>query len=57
MANKHDFFTNSVGRFVSGSMTEKRAKDNDGRAIDPDDQRFEFGVAFRKDDPDRKSVV
>lgn len=56
MANKHDFFTNSVGRFVSGSMTEKRTKDNDGRAIDPDDQRFEFGVAFRKDDPEMQTL-
>jgi len=57
MANKHDFFTNSVGRFVSGSITEKRTKDNDGRAIDPDDQRFEFGVAFRKDEPEMQTLL
>lgn len=42
------FFTPVVGRFVSGSLTEKRSKDNDGRPIAAEDQRYEFGVAFEK---------
>ena len=48
MAERLEFFTPVVGRFVSGSITEKRTKDNDNRDIAPDDQRFEFGVAFDK---------
>lgn len=48
MANRLDFFTPVVGRFVNGSITEKRTKDNDNREIPADKQRFEFGVAFEK---------
>lgn len=47
---KHQFFT-SVGRFVYGDLTTKRDKDGQNRPIDPDKQRFEFGLAIRKDDP------
>lgn len=48
MAEPLQFFTGPVGRFISGSLTEKRAKDNDNRPIEADKQRFEFGVAFNK---------
>ena len=44
-------FYTPVGRFVSGSLTEKRTKDLNNREIDPDKQRYEFGLAIRKDDP------
>lgn len=50
MADKFQFVT-PVGRFVSGDLTKKRAKDKDGRDIAPDKQRFEFGIAFAKTDP------
>lgn len=40
-----------VGRFVSGSITEKRTIDYEGRALPEDKQNFQFGVAIRKDDP------
>ena len=50
MADKFQFVT-PVGRFVSGDMTKKREKDNQGRPIDADKQRFEFGIAFQKTDP------
>lgn len=50
MSDTLDFFTPCVGRFVSGSITEKRTKDSDNRPIAPDDQRFEWGVAFQKAD-------
>lgn len=43
-------FVTPIGRFVNGSITEKRTKDMDNRPIDPDKQRFEFGVAFPKAD-------
>lgn len=48
MTEPLQFFTGPVGRFISGSLTEKRAKDNDNRPIEADKQRFEFGVAFDK---------
>ncbi len=48
MSERLDFFTPCVGRFVSGSLTEKRAKDYEGRPIPEDKQHFEFGVAFQK---------
>jgi len=48
MSERFDFYTPVVGRFVNGSITEKRTKDSDGRAIEADAQRFEFGVAFEK---------
>lgn len=40
-----------VGRFVSGSLTEKRDKDINQRPIDPEKQRYEFGLAVLKNDP------
>lgn len=48
MAEPLQFFTNTVGRLVSGSITQKRVKDNDGRPIPEDEQRYEFGIAFEK---------
>ena len=51
MALERMTFTTPVGRFVSGSLTEKRTKDNQGNPIAPEKQRFEFGLAVRKDDP------
>ncbi len=50
MAEKHQFFT-PVGRFVSGDLQTKRDKDNQNRPIAPENQRYEFGLAIRKDDP------
>lgn len=52
MANKHDFFTNQVCRFVSGSLTEKRTKDTNGRLLPEEKHRYEFGIALSKTDPD-----
>lgn len=40
-----------VGRFVSGSLTEVRTTGHDGKPLPEEKQRFEFGVAVRKDDP------
>lgn len=42
------FFTPVVGRLTHGSTTEMRTKDQDGRLIEPEKQRFEIGVAFDK---------
>lgn len=39
-----------VGRFVSGSLTEKRTTDYEGRIKPEDKQQYEFGFAIRKDD-------
>lgn len=48
MSDRLEFFTPVVGRFVNGSITEKRTKDSEGRDIPADKQRYEFGVAFEK---------
>ena len=48
MTNRLEFFTPCAGRFVNGSLTEKRTKDKDNRPIAEDKQRFEYGVAFDK---------
>jgi hypothetical protein len=48
MSDRLEFFTPVVGRFVNGSITEKRTKDSDNREIPADKQRYEFGVAFEK---------
>ena len=48
MSERLDFFTPVVGRFIGGSLTEKRTKDSDNREIPADKQRFEFAVAFEK---------
>ncbi len=45
------YFHTPVGRFVSGSLTEKRTTDNDNRPIQPEKQRYEFGLAIQKSDP------
>lgn len=45
------YFHTPVGRFVSGSLTEKRTTDNNNRPIEPEKQRYDFGLAIRKDDP------
>jgi hypothetical protein len=50
MTTSHQFHT-PVGRFVSGSLTEKRTHDGSNRPIEPDKQRFEFGLAIAKNDP------
>jgi len=39
------------GRFISGSLTKKRTSDNRNQPIPEEDQRFEIGIAFRKDAP------
>jgi Protein of unknown function (DUF2815) len=48
MAERLEFFTPVVGRFVRGDITEKRTKDNDGRDILPEKQQYQFGIAFEK---------
>jgi hypothetical protein len=45
-----------VGRFVSGSITEKRTTDYEGRTLPDDKQHFAFGVAFPKTDPAMPAV-
>lgn len=56
MAEPHNLQIAAVGRFVSGSITEKRDKDHENRPIPEDKQQYQFGVAFRKDDPDMQRV-
>jgi hypothetical protein len=46
----NDLLNLPVGRFVSGSITDKRTTGHDGQPLPEDKQRFEFGVAVRKDD-------
>lgn len=36
------------GRFVSGDMTQTRQKDYQGKPIEPNKQRVEFGIAYPK---------
>lgn len=50
-------FNTPVGRFVSGSLTEKRTTDNNGRPIDPEKQRYEFGLAIPFSDPGVMSLI
>lgn len=50
MANDQTIAT-PVARLVSGSLTEKRATDYQGKPIAEDNQRYQYGVAIRKDDP------
>ena len=59
MANVLKFFTQGTHRLVSGSLTDKVTKDrNNNNALIPEDkQRYEFGVAMRKDDPDTIRVI
>ena len=45
-----------VGRFVSGSLTEKRTQGHDGKSIAEDKQRFEFGVAVDKNAPELPAI-
>jgi hypothetical protein len=52
-----DNIVTPVGRFVSGSLTEKKKTDYQQRPIPYEKQRFEFGVAFRKDDADINAVL
>jgi len=49
-------FHTPVGRFVSGDLTRKRDKDKDNRPIDPDRQRYEFGLAISKQEPGMQHV-
>lgn len=48
MAETVQFNIPIKGRFVRGSMTEKRTTDKDNRPIPEDKQRYEFGVAYPK---------
>lgn len=59
MGNQLNFFTNSVHRLVSGSLTDKVTKDrnNNNAPIPEDKQRYEFGIAMRKDDPDTIRII
>ncbi len=52
MANAQNFAINAYGRFVSGDLLEKKTTDHMGKPEkDPEKHRFNFGIAFRKDDP------
>lgn len=44
-------FHTPVGRFINGSLTEKRSTDSNNRPIEPEKQRYEFGLAIAKTDP------
>lgn len=47
-----DTMVSPVGRFIGGSLSERRTNDYQGKPItDPAKHQFEIGVAFRKDDP------
>lgn len=46
-----DNIVTPVGRFVSGSITEKRTTDYENRPLPEDKQTYQFGIAIRKDDP------
>lgn len=48
MAETVNFNIPLKGRFVSGSLTEKRSKDHEGKPIEPEDQRYEYAVAYPK---------
>jgi len=50
MAEK-TMFNTPVGRFVSGSLTELRDRDAQGKPIPPEKQTFDFGLAISKTDP------
>ena len=58
-ATKLSLFTTSAVRLVSGSVSEKVTKDrnNNNAPIPEDKQRYEFGVAMRKDDPDTIRII
>ena len=48
-----ELMTTPVGRYISGSLLEKRTKDHRGAPItDEAKHQYEVGVAFRKDDPE-----
>ena len=51
MAEPKQFNINAYGRFVSGSITDKRTKDHKNRPIPEDKQNYQFGIAFAKTDP------
>lgn len=51
-----EMIVSPVGRYVHGSLTDKRDTDMDGRPIPEDKQQFEVGIAFRKDDPNINGV-
>ena len=52
MANPQNFAINGYGRFVSGDLLEKKKTDHLNKPIaDPEKHKFNFGIAFRKDDP------
>jgi hypothetical protein len=48
---EYTHFHTPVGRFVSGSLTEKRTKNMTGEELPPEKHSLQFGVAIRKDDP------
>lgn len=59
MGNQLNFFTESVHRLVSGSLTDKVTKDrnNNNAPIPEDKQRYEFGIAMLKTDPDTIRII
>lgn len=52
-----DNIVTPVGRIVSGSLTEKRTTDYEGKPVPEEKQNYQFGVAFRKDDPAIQGVM
>lgn len=57
MAEPHRFFTQAVGRLISGSPSEKRTRDWENKPIAEEDQMYEIGVAFPKGDPDIERIL
>ncbi len=50
MSQNFQFNIGSVGRIISGSVSQKRTKNMSGHPIPEDDQKYEFGVAWPKGD-------
>lgn len=59
MANNapREYFTLPVGRLIMGDPWNKQTKDQNNRDIEPDKQRFFFGVAVEKSAPGVNEVL
>lgn len=51
MGNRSDNMVTPVGRFVSGSITQKQTTGYQNKPIPEEKQMYEFGVAISKQDP------
>jgi hypothetical protein len=57
MATKLDNLQTPGGRLVMGSLNTKSAKDHEGKAIAPEDQRYFFGLAVPKSTPGLMELI